>query len=49
MITLVYSPKQHLPKDMQHSVFLTCELELTCFVEGPRAEFKATLVLNHQT
>ena len=22
MITLVYSPKQHLPKDMQHSVYL---------------------------
>jgi hypothetical protein len=24
MITLISSPKQHLPKDMQHSVFKTC-------------------------
>ena len=25
------------------------ELELTCLVDGPRTEFKATLVLNHRT
>ena len=26
MITLVYSPKQHLPKDMQHSVHISKDL-----------------------
>ena len=27
MITLVYSPKQHLPKDMQHSVIYYIDLK----------------------
>ena len=33
----------------EHAFIEAWEFELTCLVDGPRAEFKATLVLNHQT